>query len=177
MARRAARAPGGVAVLPLPASVTVHSLDVVGLDRDLVTLRLTCSAGFYVRALAQDLGDQLGTGAHLAGLRRTRSAEFTLSQAVSLETVERSRAAAANAIVPLGAVLPAMSSAALSRAGVERASHGRDLGPDDLLGELTAASLADGGERLVRLLDERGELVAIARVNAQGALHPFVVLV
>ena len=50
------------------------------LDGDTVTLRVDCSAGFYVRSLAHDLGVRLGTGAHLAGLRRTRSGDFTLQR-------------------------------------------------------------------------------------------------
>ena len=52
-----------------------------------VTLEVTSSAGFYVRSLAHDLGVAMGTGAHLAGLRRDRSGEFDLAQAVLLGTV------------------------------------------------------------------------------------------
>ncbi len=54
-----------------------------------MTLRVDCSAGFYVRSLAHDLGERLGTGAHLAALRRTRSGDFTLADAVPLDAAER----------------------------------------------------------------------------------------
>jgi tRNA pseudouridine55 synthase len=56
-----------------PARVTAHTVRIVGMDGDLVTLQVECSAGFYVRSLAHDLGERLGVGAHLAGLRRTRT--------------------------------------------------------------------------------------------------------
>src|SRR5665213_2557754 len=63
--------------LPDPVSVTVHRLEFVRLDGDEATLRVDCSAGFYVRSLAHDLGIRLGVGAHLSALRRTVSAGLT----------------------------------------------------------------------------------------------------
>ena len=65
------------------------ALDLVNVDADSVTLRVDCSAGFYVRALAHDLGERLGTGAHLAALRRTSSGDFTLADAIALDALER----------------------------------------------------------------------------------------
>src|SRR5262245_8795257 len=56
--------------LPDKCQVTVSQLTLTGLQGDLVTLTLDCSAGFYVRSLAHDLGQALGTGAHLEALRR-----------------------------------------------------------------------------------------------------------
>lgn len=51
-------------------------------------LRVICSAGTYIRTLAEDIGRRLETGAHLAELRRTRAGKFDLSQAVTLEELE-----------------------------------------------------------------------------------------
>ena len=51
----------------------------------LASVRLVCSAGYYVRSLADAIGERLGTGAHLAALVRTRSGDFTLAQAVGLD--------------------------------------------------------------------------------------------
>ena len=48
----------------------------------------SCSAGTYIRTLAEDIGKKLGTGAHLAELRRTRAGKFDLSKAVTLEKLE-----------------------------------------------------------------------------------------
>ena len=52
------------------------------------SLRVVCSAGTYIRTLAEDIGRRLETGAHLAALRRTRAGKFDLSQAVTLEELE-----------------------------------------------------------------------------------------
>ena len=49
-------------------------------------IRIACSKGTYIRAFARDLGEALGTGAHLSGLVRTRTGDFRLEDALSLET-------------------------------------------------------------------------------------------
>ncbi len=72
-----------------PVSVTVHRLDWLGRDGDLVRFRVTATAGFYVRSLARDLGARLGCGGHLQALRRTASGAFTIDQALALGEAER----------------------------------------------------------------------------------------
>ena len=171
--------------LPAPARVTSHRLEIVSIEADTVTLRVDCSAGFYVRSLAHDLGERLGIGAHLAALRRTRTGDFTVDQAVDLETAERDPQRAAAAVVPLAGMLIHLASVVLTADGVNRAVHGRDLRPGDAAsssGEPFALSpqpsSQPSSQPWVRLLDPHGELVAIARpVGAGGFLHPSVVLV
>src|SRR5262245_11172910 len=70
---------------PAPVTVTVRRLEIVHVDQDDVTVDVECSAGFYVRSLAHDLGQRTGIGAHLASLRRTISAGLTLDDSIPLE--------------------------------------------------------------------------------------------
>lgn len=72
--------------------VTIHALDVHAVRRptpDLldVEVSVTCSAGTYIRAIARDLGEALGCGGHLVGLRRTRSGDFGLDDALTLDAL------------------------------------------------------------------------------------------
>jgi tRNA pseudouridine55 synthase len=158
---------------PAPASVTVHRLEIMSVEADQVTLRVDCSAGFYVRSLAHDLGQRLGVGGHLAALRRTRSGDFSLDQAVTMETVERDPQHAVDALIPLAEMLPAFAAVTLTAEGVLRAVHGRELGPAD-----TERGLAGRASHFVRLLDQSGQLIGIAEpVGATPLLHPSVVLV
>ena len=60
-----------------PVEVHVSALSLETYSDGLAQVRLTCSSGFYVRSLAHELGQRLGCGAHLEGLRRTRSGPFT----------------------------------------------------------------------------------------------------
>jgi len=167
---------GKMADGPAPVSVTAHAVLVRTLEGDRLTLQVDCSAGFYVRSLAHDLGVRLGVGAHLSELRRTRSGDYALADALPLAAAERDVAAAAAAVVPLACVLPGLPRLVLTDEGVRRAAHGRDLGAADF----EAGSPADGaaGMRHARLMDGRGELVGIAEpARAPGLLHPSVILV
>jgi tRNA pseudouridine55 synthase len=158
--------------LPAPASVTIHRLDVVGVEADRLTLTVDCSAGFYIRSLAHDLGQALGTGAHLERLRRTRSGEFTLAGAIELAAAEQDHDRARAAVIPLACMLPELRAVVLTFDGVRHAIQGRDLTPRD------AISGFDGlRSGLVRLVDSTGALVGIAEAaRTPGLLHPFVVL-
>jgi len=148
-----------------PVTVTVHSLELLTIEADEVTLRVECSAGFYVRSLAHDLGQRLGVGAHLSALRRTVSSGFTLADAIPLEFAERSREDAMDAMLPMEAMLPQFREVVLTDEGLLRALHGRDI----------SAPEAVSGP--VRLVDEVGQLVGIAEpTGVPGVLHPAVIL-
>jgi tRNA pseudouridine55 synthase len=160
------------AVLPKPAAVTAHRVDVVGVEGVRVQLRIECSAGFYVRSLAHEIGVRLGTGAHLEALRRLRSGWLDLSEAISLDAVEQNPQAARAAVMSLDAMLPSLSTVVLTEEGARRAAHGRDLGPND------AASGAIPAAPSVRLVDRSGRLLGIGVPGeTSGLLHPSIVLV
>ncbi len=73
-----------------PRIITVHSLEVLEWDPPEAVIDVYCSSGTYVRSLANDLGNALGTGAHLVGLRRTKSGRFTLRDAVPMRRLQES---------------------------------------------------------------------------------------
>ena len=66
------------------ASSRIHVADTAGLGLPEAVIRIACSKGTYIRAFARDLGEALGSGAHLGGLVRSRSGDYTLAQALSL---------------------------------------------------------------------------------------------
>ena len=152
--------------LPAPVAVTAYDIRVVQCVHDTVTVRVHCSAGFYVRALAHDLGGALGTGAHLASLRRTRCAGFGLDLALPLAALEADPSGARSAVLSPAAMLSGLAAVTLTPEGVERVAHGRDV------------PIAEGvGSTFVRLLDPSGDLVAVGEpAGVPGLLHPAVVL-
>jgi tRNA pseudouridine55 synthase len=159
-------------VEPAPVRVTVHELSHLGLDDGLVRLRLTVSAGFYVRSLAHELGQKLGCGGHLEALTRTAAGAFALDGAVPLDQVEAEGPDAERHLIPMERLLPEIPGVRLNGRGTTRVSHGNWVGP---------AEFADDGQRIsegkVRLLDDAGRLLAIANATHDGLLHPAVVLV
>jgi tRNA pseudouridine55 synthase len=153
--------------------VTVTALDLLPSDDPFrLRLRVACTSGFYVRTLAHELGQRLGCGAHLEALRRTRAGEFTLDEAVGLESVQDNPAGAAARIIPLHRLLGQMPAAVLNQRGLKRVVHGNDVGPQELVSPPPIA----GFPARVRLFDETGTLVAIAEAEPGGVLHPAVVL-
>ena len=73
-------------------SVTIARLDLLALDNAQLRLAVACSKGTYIRTLVEDLGQQLGCGAHVAELRRTQAGPFGLAQTVTLEELEKAHA-------------------------------------------------------------------------------------
>jgi len=72
-----------------PVPIEIHSIELIGFDLPFLTIKIVCSKGTYIRALARDIGKALSTGAHLVELRRTRSGIFSIEQALSIAEVEK----------------------------------------------------------------------------------------
>lgn len=88
LARRDVRAGGNAgSVQPQARAVRVHGIDVVAWEWPLLTVRIHCDKGFYVRSLARDLGRALGTGGFCRSIRRTWSAPFQLEDAMPLDAL------------------------------------------------------------------------------------------
>lgn len=68
-----------------PRPVTIFRYDLTRIDLPEIDVEIDCSKGTYIRTLAHDFGARLGCGAHLSALRRTRSGEFSVSDAVTIE--------------------------------------------------------------------------------------------
>lgn len=155
---------GDEAVELTPVPVTVSRAELVGFDGTTARVRLTCSAGFYVRTFALTVGELVGTGACLEALRRTRSGEFSLADAVPLDDVVSAPEDAAVRMVPLDRLLGGFPAVQLTAEQRRQVSHGREV--------------ASGvSAPWVRLLDPDGHLVAVATTARPGALHPAVVLI
>jgi tRNA pseudouridine55 synthase len=162
----------GVEVRVEPAMVDLHACEVGTVDPPLVSVRLRSSAGFYVRSLAQELGQALGCGACLESLRRTASGAFTLADAAILSFLDEHPEAAVAHLVPLERLLPGLPAVRLDEQDAIRAAHGNEV---TVTGADNGPELA--GAPAVRLFAPDGSLLAIARpAGRPGVLHPAVVL-
>ena len=111
-----------------PRRVTIGELDLLSFSKPLVEIRVRCSKGTYIRSLAQDIGEAVGCGAHLAALRRTASGRFRVEDAVGLEALEAMQPAARAArLLPLSVLLADLPRAELDARAAERLRHGQAL--------------------------------------------------
>jgi tRNA pseudouridine55 synthase len=150
------RARRGEEVVLAARRVTVRAFEVLAVRGDDVDVRVHCSAGTYVRALARDLGAALGTGGHLSSLRRTASGPYALP-APGLDELERDGVAAH--LVPIAdaarAAFPVLTvdeeTARRVATGVRVAAGGAPAAP-------------------FAVYDDAGALLALAEVRDDGRL-------
>ena len=150
-----------------PVEVEVKEFTILILDGEVAEFRCQVSSGTYVRSLAHELGQKLGTGAHLASLRRTAVAEFSVEQSHTLEAV--SEAASQDRIEELlvhpRRVLPEIPSVTADDDAVGKIRHGRTVN----LPEMSRS-------RFVKVFAGQSELICIASRVAGTLFHPRVVL-
>jgi tRNA pseudouridine55 synthase len=176
-----------------PVEVTVHELEIVApgatttpdetrssplaprsSDTSLLRLRIVCSAGFYVRSLAHDLGQALGCGAHLEALRRIRAGRFSLDRAVPVELLATRPESARARAIQMNELLGHLGAVTVSDEGARRAAHGNTIAPHHVLSDDGAST---GRGNTVRLLDASGAVLAVAERRPDALLHPLTVLV
>lgn len=136
-------------------------------------VRVACSAGTYIRVLAESIGAHLGSGAHLIALRRTRAGKFHLGESITIEQLQEiapDEDALRRYIILPAAALSELASLHLTDEETRRTRHGVAL---DLTGR--AVNFSDG-ER-ISLLDQGGELIAIGVYDEQSrSAHPRICL-
>jgi tRNA pseudouridine55 synthase len=139
-----------------PRIITVHSLEVVEWTPPEITVDVHCSSGTYVRSLAYDLGEALGCGAMLAGLRRTKSGRFTLKDAVPLRKLVESFDGGTwyKYVIPAAEALSEWQALTLNNEQVESIRHGHRIAGEGKEGEM------------VRGITEQGELVALLEFDS-----------
>ena len=166
---------------PIPVTirefVTVVNDDVLLKRNDDQTcdlaVRVVCSAGTYVRTLAEDFGRRLGVGAHLAALRRTRAGRFRIEDSLTLNqlTEAASSGSVAQVLVSPDAAVSPLPFKQLSEDDARRVRHGLTL-------QVVAAEAASWpNNQAVRLRDGEGGLIAIGTYDEElKGLHPKVVI-
>jgi tRNA pseudouridine55 synthase len=120
-----------------------------------------CSKGTYIRVLAEDIGEALGCGAHLSGLRRTGSGRFRVEDAVGLEALERMGVAERRGrLLKLPALLEGLPKAELDARDEARLRQGQVLRISGLQAGLCAVVRPDG------------EVIGLGNADGDGGLKP-----
>lgn len=153
-----------------PAEVTIHELELEAVERDTARIRMSCSAGTYVRSLAHDLGRDLGCGAHIAELRRTSMGEFNEGMARTLEQLEvaRGHGGVRDLCVPGWEMLPHIPTYRVNEQMAVRISHGRDFRISPFGNQ--------GDANRVKVVNRNGQIIAVAEARMPRLFHPMVVL-
>lgn len=138
-----------------PRKINVYSLEILEWSPPEIVIDVYCSSGTYVRSLANDIGITLGTGAHLNGLRRTKSGRFTLRDAVPLRRLQEAFDAGNwyRFLIPAAEALADWPIVELDADEVELIRHGHRIPSDP------------GQKGLARGVSQQGDLVALLQVD------------
>ena len=151
----------GVSIEREARSVRIEKLEILEFADELLTVEVTCSKGTYIRVLAEDIGEALGCGAHLASLRRTKVGVLSLEDAVTLQALETMSVDERLATLkPLDALMQTLPAVHLSENDRVRFCHGQRL------------ALGLPSCPRVRVYGPDEQMVGTARVNERGVLEP-----
>jgi len=137
-----------------PRMIDVYNLELLEWAPPEAVIDVYASSGTYVRALANDLGDDLGVGAHLTGLRRTKNGQFTLRDAVRLQELEESFELGDwyKYLIPAAETLSDWQAIELTPENVDKIKHGHRIPAEK------------GASGWARGLSEQGDLIALLEV-------------
>ena len=152
-----------------PRSVEIDSITLLDWSPPELSIEVICSPGTYIRSLAHDLGEHLGSGAHLSALVRLRSGRFDLSDATSLDRLAEAfeHGQEDQHLLALDEAFLDWPAAIVGAEAARRIAHGQAV---DL--QLSPGSEEDG-DRLARAYDPEGEFLAImVHDSASGLWRP-----
>lgn len=137
----------GIVVEREARAVTIHAINFLDFSGDVLSIRVACSKGTYIRVLASDIGNALGCGAHLIGLRRTEVADLNLANTVTLAELEAlDESQRLERLQPVDALLLSLPILAVEGEAAERFRHGN---PIDLSEAVSGKIRVYAGERLI----------------------------
>ncbi len=170
-----------------PVGVDVFELRLTEIERSVARFTIECGPGTYIRGLAHEMGQMLGTGAHLAEITRTAVGEFTLGQALTIDEIALASRSGqlAERTIPMGSLLPDIPRTTVLRVVEKRVLHGTrfNVAPNQIMAGMSAAAQEapgqlDAGEwkpARLRVFSQEEQLIAIALAVVPRVYQPVVV--
>jgi tRNA pseudouridine55 synthase len=152
----------GVDIARQPRLIRIQNIVVDKFEVDVAQITVICSKGTYIRTLAEDIGAQLGCGAHLIGLRRTETAGYLLPQAISMEQLECLSIEARDALLlPVDSAIDSVPKIILNADAAYYMMQGQSVW---LAGKIPNSDL--------RLYDENNSFLGLGFLQADGKIAP-----
>jgi tRNA pseudouridine55 synthase len=149
----------GIEIERKPVNITIYKLEFLETDGETANIRVACSAGTYIRTLAEDIGRKLEICGHLTSLRRIKAGKFDISQAVKIEEADNTP------LISMNDAVSHLSEIQISAAEIIDLSHGKKI-----FRELNIENTA------VRITDEADNLLAIGHYEkAENSIQPKIV--
>jgi len=159
-----------IAVELTPVQVRVDALEILDVSGCRARVRISCSAGTYIRSIAHEAGQALGCGAHVEQLRRTASGGFTLDEAHTIDqlAVLSAEGRISEALIPATKLLPEFPTELVDAVTAGQIRNGRDF--------RVSPFQSRGDAQFVKAVSAQGELIAIGAAILPNLYHPTLVL-
>ncbi len=145
--------------------VHIFKLDVLQFNAPELVIDVVCSKGTYIRTLAEDIGAELGCGAHLVGLRRTSIGQFCIPQAQTLATLEDlEEVARDNMLLPVDALVASWTHVTLSAELAAKFLHGQAVTSMETVPKMQILRVA--------VYDCMEKFLGVGELNGAGTLSP-----
>ena len=154
----------GKPVVKPPRAVHISHIDIMEIEPPDVLFKVKCSAGTYVRTLCSDIGKILGTGGHMAMLRRTVASGFSLEEAFDIDKLNNLKEddALENAVIPMTSVLRHMGEWRPCENVLKRVEKGAPVSLSDM-GDKKESITAHSD--YIKIIDSEDNLLAIAKAE------------
>lgn len=160
-----------------PRKINISQIELLEWKSSVLKLRILCSRGTYIRSLAEDIGQKLECGGHLLSLRRIRSGEFSIDQALTLNQIStlHEKGTLHREVISIDQALRHLPAINLSSNGIFSFEHGAKVNlstiSDILLGAVSQS--VHPYQNKVRVKDDTGHLMGIGRLDPlTGRLCP-----
>ncbi len=152
----------GVEIERASRLITIHSIQVNSFEYDVANISVSCSKGTYIRTLAEDIGAVLGCGAHLIGLRRTKTANYSIDQAVTLTQFEAMNLEQRQAaLMPMDSAVLHLPAIALDADSTHYLRQGQAVWQSGI-----------NAKGLLRLYNEQQEFLGLGEQDSDGKIAP-----
>jgi tRNA pseudouridine55 synthase len=148
----------GIEIERKPKKVFIHSIHIEEFEPPIVTMRVICSKGTYIRSLCNDIGQEVGTGACVVELTRTRIGEFKIENSISLEEINSLSPEGLKthqSILSIDKALYFLPSLTLQESLIQRFQNGNSL-------KISSGVFLTGW---VKLRDKTGKIIGIGHSN------------
>lgn len=160
----------GIEIERAPRPITIYALSLNVVSAQELRLHVTCSKGTYVRVLAEDIAKALGTVGHLTALRRVKTGDFEIANAITLADFEAlDFAARFDKLLPVDACVASLPSLVLDNSQTERIKHGQRL---NVKTHMVAQHITLSVPQEFRLFDDNQCFLGIGQLELTGRLQP-----
>lgn len=150
----------GVFLVPKPRKVKIHKIDLLEIGNDYIVIDVECSSGTYMRSLARDIGQKLGTVAIVADLTRLRVGDYRIENAVQIDDGKK----LIESIIPIHEGLPMKTSVFLNSSGTAMFMNGNKV-PRRFISRLSQEARAFS---LVKVFDNENNFLGVGFLTWEG---------